>query len=232
MKHKRLRLLTIALILGCAMLAGAASVGKVLVGGDGTVFRGASWDVRTISNHVTINEAGVATITQNAVTNTELDNTDDYIMNSLTVTGDLSVQGDFGPFAEMHGQEITISIDAGPWANVIGLSAELVSATGMFQNATDGSVTVSNGGFYKFIGSTSVEDNDGPSEEYHFVVGVGGVPTGKCEEHRSISVQASLASISMSCALDLSANDVVTFLVNSVGGDKPTFEHINWMIFK
>ncbi len=132
-------------------------------------------------------------------------------------------------YAEMFAHEVTISLSAGVWANVTGISNGLVSTSGMAQNDTDGSVTVSGTFVGELVGSASIEDNDGPSEDYHMSVAVNGADISKCEEHRSITVQASLAAISISCLLDLTDGDVVTLIANSSGNDI-TLEHMNWYL--
>ena len=148
-------------------------------------------------------------------------------------TNDELIVKDFGREAEMHGDDITTTLDgAGTFANIVGLENKLVSASGMIQNATDGSVTVSNAGRYKFIASLSISDETTPSEEFHFMVGVNGAFVDKCEQHRSISVQSSLGSVSVTCMLDLADDDIVTMMANSLNGDDLFSEHLNWMIFK
>lgn len=133
-------------------------------------------------------------------------------------------------YAEMYAHEITIALTAGVWANVVGMTNGLISASGMTQNDTNGSVTVSGSFVGEFVGSASLENNEGPSEEYHLSVAVDGVDMIKCEEHRSITTQASLAAISISCLINLSDGDVVTLLANSVGGDDITLEHVSFYL--
>ncbi len=172
-----------------------------------------------------------AQIVANAVGNTEIDNTANYIVNDLTITGDLTVQGESNPIGEMHGDDITVTLSAAVWANVTSMTSGLMSSS-MIQNTTDGSVTVTYPGIYKFVSSDSIADNVSASEEYHLSVAINGVDIEKCEQHRSISNQAKLGSMPVTCALPLIADDVVTMIANSVGGDDLTLEHINWMLFK
>jgi hypothetical protein len=140
---------------------------------------------------------------------------------------------DFGREAEMHGEEIiTVLTAGGAWANITGLTNGVSSPNGIIQNSTDGSITVLNAGRYKMIGSLSIADDDSNSEEFHFSVAVNGVDVAKTEQHRSISVLSLLGSVSISGMLELSDNDVVTVITNSIGGDDLTSEHINWMLFK
>lgn len=200
-------------------------------------------------------------IVANAVGNTEIDNTGNYTVNNISIssltTGSVSFVNSAGMLvednpnftwdntnnelivsnraneAEMFISEVTIALDAGgAWANITSMTIGLVSANGMIQNGTDGSITVPSAGRYKSVLGASIEDNDGPSEEYHMSMAVNGVEVSKCEQHRSISNQASLGAITVPCMFDLSANDVVTALANSIGGDDLTFEHLHWLLFK
>ncbi len=231
MRHKGLVMCAVFAVVALFAVT-SWGAGKMLSAGSDRVFRGADWDVVEITGDVAIDSAGGSQIGANTVGGTEIDDTGDYIVNSLTVTGDLTVQGDSNPIAEMWGEELTFSVGAGAWTNVTGMTNGVASSS-MAQNSTDGSVTVTYGGIYKYIASFSVEDNDGPTEEFHILPAIDGTPQHpKCEQHRSLASQAFLASVSVSCALDLLAGEVVTTLINSAGGDDPTLEHINWMLFK
>ena len=145
---------------------------------------------------------------------------------------EIALEANLGPQAEMYGEELTVTLSAGVWANVTGMTNGVVSANWMAQNSSNGSITVTKGGIYKFVGSDSIEDNVSNSEEYHLAVAVDGTPMTKCEQHRSISVQAALGAVPVTCMLDLSDGSVVTMIANSVGGDNLTLEHVNWMLFR
>ncbi|KKL89394.1 hypothetical protein LCGC14_1915180 [marine sediment metagenome] len=219
-------------------VGGTANEVEVTDNGDGSVTLGLTDGV--ILNAPTVQGFGNAVVfsdsagllAQDPVNFIWNDVTKTLSIGNINILGNLVVHGDIGLEAEMHAEELTIALAAGVWANVAGMSSGVVSDSGMIQNATDGSVTVVTGHIYKLVGSASLEDNDGPSEEYHLVPAINGADQNKCEEHRSITVQASLASVSISCLLDLSDGDVITMLANSVGGDDITLEHINWMLFK
>lgn len=197
MRHKRLRILTMALILGCVILA-YAGVGTVLVGGDDLVFRGGSWDVRAISNDITISDEGVATKTQR--------------------------------YAEMFGAGVTVTLDAGVFANITGLTNGIVSSDSMTQNSTDGSITVTKAGVYEAIGSMSMSDPDSPSETYCFTYGVDGTEVMKCVQHRDISIQSAHGTAPVTCLLDLLAGEVVTMMSNTAGGDDLQSDRLNWYL--
>ena len=219
-------------------VGGTANEVEVADNGDGSVTLGLTDSV--ILNAPTVQGFGNAVVfsdsagllTQDLTNFTWDDVTKTLNISNIDISGNLIVEGDIGLEAEMYGEELTIALTAGVWANVVGMSNGVVSDSGMIQNSTDGSITVTIGHIYKLVGSASIENNDGPSEDYHLVPAIGGVDQHKCEEHRSITTQAALASVSISCLLDLSDGDVITMLTNSVGGDDITLEHINWMLFK
>ena len=146
-------------------------------------------------------------------------------------TNDEFVVKDFGREAEMYGDSITTTLASGPFANIIGLTNGLVSASGMIQNGTNGSVTVLNAGRYKFIGSQSTSDETAPTEEFHIAPAVNGAHVEKCEQHLDISIQSALSPVTTTCMMDLLADDIVTLQANSTGDDLSS-EHINWFLYK
>jgi hypothetical protein len=152
----------------------------------------------------------------------------------LDVNGVSYFRDSKGPYAEMyfhsHDSPLTIALAAdGSFANITGLTNGVFS-DGMTLNSTNGSVTVTYGGVYSFDSTFSLQDPDGNSEEYNGTVGVNGTEQNKCDWHRDISVLSQEGVATSSCLLNLSANDVVTALINSAGGDDAAFEALNWTL--
>lgn len=171
-----------------------------------------------------------AQIVANAVTNTELDNTDDYTVHDLTVTGDLFIQGSSGPYGEFYGEDLAeLTLDAGVWANIPGVMNG-VFTTGMALNNATGCQTVTYAGVYEAIGSVSYEDPDGNNESYHFSYTVDGAVQDKCQEHTDIRVQSVHEAVPITCLLPLSGGEEVCAAVVSVGGDDVHIEHMNWYL--
>ncbi len=218
----------------------------------------------TMPNTGTLNGQIVA----NAVTNTELDNIDDYTVNNLTVSAltnqavvfinsasklvediagffydsvaklltitNLFVKGSSGPYGEMyfhsHTSPLVITLaSGGAWANVTSLTNGVFS-DGMTLNSTDGSVTVTYGGVYSLNSSISLQDPDGNSEEYDGGIAVNGVSQDKCSWDRDVTNLSKEGVATAACLLDLTADDVVTMIINSVGGDDAAFETLNWYL--
>jgi len=86
---------------------------------------------------------------------------------------------------------------------------------------------VTYGGFYLGTSGFSLQDPDGNSEEYNGDWSVNGAEQ-ECDWHRDITVLSIEGFVGPPCLLDLSPGDVVTFMVNSVGGDDAAFEALNW----
>lgn len=171
-----------------------------------------------------------AQIVAGSVGNTEIDNTDDYTVNNLTLTGDMFIQGSSGPYGEFYGEDLaTLTLDAGVWANIPGVMNG-VFTVGMALNNATGCQTVTYAGVYEAIGSVSFEDPDSVSESYHFAYTVDGAVQMKCGEHTDIRVQSLHEAVPITCLLPLSGGEEVCAAVVSVGGDDVGIEHINWYL--
>jgi len=150
---------------------------------------------------------------------------------TLDVAGESLFRDTIGPASAMkfhdHDNPLTITLDAGgAFVNITGLTNGPATA-GMAQNSSDGSVTVTYGGFYLGTSGFSLQDPDGNSEEYNGDWSVNGAEQ-ECDWHRDITVLSIEGFVGPPCLLDLSPGDVVTFMVNSVGGDDAAFEALNW----
>jgi len=150
----------------------------------------------------------------------------------LDINGVSFFRDSIAPYAEFefhdHDNPLTIALGAGgAFVNITGL-VNGVFSDGMVLNPTDGSVTVTYGGVYKYDSSFSIQDPDGNSEEYNGTAGIDGVGQEKCEWHRDITVLSSEGVATISCLLDVPPGGVVTSMVNSVGGDDAGFEALNW----
>lgn len=166
--------------------------------------------------------AGAAVLQPNTVESAD-------IVNGTIIAEDMTRR-----YAEMyfhdHSSPLVTTLTGTALANVIGLTNGIVSSSGMTQNDTNGSVTVAAAGIFEFVGSMSLEDPDSGSEEYNGTVGIDGTKQEKCEWHTDITVQSSEEPASISCLLSLSGGEVVTFLVNSAGGDDAGWQALNWYL--
>ncbi len=164
----------------------------------------------------------------------------DSVAHTLSgdVTGTMDSAGDVDAtipnrYAEMyfhnHSSPLVTTLSAAALANVIGLTNG-VATSGMTQNSTDGSITVAADGVFEFVGSMSIVDATSASEEYNGTVGIDGTNQEKCEWHTDITTQSKEEPASLSCLFSISAGEVVTFMVNSAGGDDAGWEAINWYI--
>lgn len=174
----------------------------------------------------------------NSVTNQELDNSDDYVINSLDVTadslfrGDVQARGEFGGKAELffHNGTTpkTIALaSGGAWVNVTGVSNGVNNDAAVFTlNGTSAEITVLQSLVYDIDAHISSQRNMGANETYRSTIAINGSPQIKCTAHRRMTNNA-VGYFEPGCFLDLTANDVLTVLVNSLGGNDINILHLN-----
>lgn len=101
---------------------------------------------------------------------------------------------------------------------------------GLFNNMilsdTDGSITVIAADTYR--ASVSASNRSASSGVYNYHIGVNGVEDDKCHANRKIDNASSVGNIGMTCLIALVADDVVTFMVNSISSETIEFESLNF----
>jgi hypothetical protein len=108
--------------------------------------------------------------------------------------------------------------------NVTGLTNGL--SNNMTLSDTDGSITVIDDDTYRVELSASFRAASAGDFDLH--IGVNGADQDKCHANRRIGTGTDVGNVGMTCLLDLSADDVVTFLVNSIATETIKFEALNW----
>jgi hypothetical protein len=108
--------------------------------------------------------------------------------------------------------------------NVTGITNGLSS--NMTLSGTNGSITVIDTDTYRVELSASFQSASAADFDLH--IGVDGVDQDKCHANRRIGTGTDVGNAGMTCLLDLAANEVVTFMVNSAANETIKFEALNW----
>jgi hypothetical protein len=108
--------------------------------------------------------------------------------------------------------------------NVTGITNGVFS--NMTLNDTNGSITVIDADTYTCDASVSFQAASAGDFDHH--IGVNGVDQDKCHASRRIGTGTDTGNIGMTCILELSANDVITLMVNSVAAETIKYENLNF----
>jgi hypothetical protein len=108
--------------------------------------------------------------------------------------------------------------------NVTGITNGL--SNNMTLSGTNGSITIIDADTYRAELTASMQSASAADFDFH--IGVDGVDQDKCHANRRLGTGTDTGNIGMTCLLDLAADEVVTFMVNSAASETIKFEALNW----